>query len=309
MIFMTTPQTLWTYKDSNIRKTWFLMTTFFLVVMTVGYVFSQAYGNPGIFVVAFLFSVIMSVSSYWWSDKLVIATTGARELSPQEAPDLHHIVENLAITAGLPKPRVYIVQSAQPNAFATGRNPQHAVIAVTTGILERLDRTELEGVLAHELSHVGNRDMLVSTVVVVLVGVLQLLSDMFMRSMWWGRMGRSNDREGGQVQLVFMILGIVLALVAPLIGMLIQLAVSRKREYLADASGALLTRYPEGLASALEKIAVDNTPMRQASHATAHLWLDDPYQGKKNTTSWFSKLFMTHPPIEDRIRILRGMKN
>ncbi len=298
--------TLWTYKDSNIRKTWFLMTTFFIVVMSVGWVISRAYGNPAILFFAVIFSVGMSVVSYWYSDKIVIASTGARLLSKEEAPAVHHIVENLAITAGLPKPRVYLVNSAQPNAFATGRDPQHAVVAVTTGILERLSKTELEGVLAHELSHVGNRDMLVSTVVVVLVGFLQLLSDMFMRSLWWGR-GGGRDREGN-AQAIFMIVGIVLSLLAPLVATLIQLAISRKREFLADASGALLTRYPEGLASALEKLHADNTPMQQANHATAHLWLDDPYQGKKTSTSWFTNLFRTHPPIEERIKILRGMR-
>ena len=280
------------------------MTTFFIVVMCVGWVFSRAFGNPAILFIAVLFSIGMSFVSYWYSDKIVIATTGARLITREEAPELYHIVENLSITAGLPMPKIYMVQSAQPNAFATGRNPQHAVVAVTSGILERLNKTELEGVLAHELSHVGNRDMLVSTVVVVLVGFLQILSDMFMRSLWWGRLG-SRDREGVN-QAIFLVIGIALSILAPLAAMLIQLAISRKREYLADASGALLTRYPEGLASALEKIAADNTPMRQATHATAHLWLDDPYQGKK--TSWFTKLFMTHPPIEDRIKLLRGMK-
>ncbi len=298
--------TLWTQKDSNIRKTWALMTIFFIVVMSVGWVFSQAFGNPSILVFAVIFSTVMSVASYWYSDKIVIASTGARELSFDEAPELHRIVENLSITAGLPKPRIYLVQSAQPNAFATGRDPEHAVVAVTTGILERLNHTELEGVLAHELSHVGNRDMLVSTVVVVLVGFLQLASDMFRRSLWFGR-GGDRDR-GGQAQVIFMVVGLALSILAPLVATLIQLAISRRREYLADTSGALLTRYPEGLASALEKIAADNTPMAQATHATAHLWLDDPYQGKKNHTSWFTRMFMTHPPIEDRIKLLRGMK-
>lgn len=297
--------TLWTHRDSNIRKTWLLITLFLIIVMSVGWVFSRVYNNPGILVFAVLFSVIMSFISYWYSDRIVIATTGARPLSDEEAPEVHNIVENLAITAGLPKPRIYIVHSAQPNAFATGRNPQKAIVAVTTGILERLNRSELEGVLAHELSHVGNRDMLISTVVVVLVGFLQLLADM----LWWGRMGRDRDSRAG---LVFILIGIVLSLLAPLVATLIQLAISRKREFLADASGALLTRYPEGLASALEKIAADNTPMRQANHATAHLWLDDPYQGKEKSasrrTSWLTKLFMTHPPIEDRIRVLRGMR-
>ena len=297
--------TAWTYKDSNIRKTWFLITGFLILVTTIGWVFSQIYGNPAIFVFAFAFSFLMSFFSYWYSDKVVIFTMGARPLPKEAAPDLHNIVENLAITAGIPKPKVYIVNTPQPNAFATGRNPEHAIVAVTSGILKMMNKTELEGVLAHELSHVGNRDMLVSTVVVVLVGVIQLLSDMFLRSLWWGRGGR--DDEGGQARLILMLIGIALAILAPIAGVLIQLAVSRKREYLADASGALLTRYPEGLASALEKLAADNTPMHQANHATAHLWLDDPYQGKQTRKSWFTNLFMTHPPIEDRIKRLREM--
>lgn len=295
--------TIWTHKDSNIRKTWLLITFFLIIVTTLGWAFSRIYGNPVIFGFAFILSILMSLASYWYSDKIVIATTGARLLPETAAPEVHNVIENLAITAGLPKPKVYLVDSPQPNAFATGRDPEHAVVAVTSGILKIMNRTELEGVLAHEMSHVGNRDMLVSTVVVVLVGVVQLLSDIFLRSMWWR--GR-NDREG-QASAIFLLVGIVLAILAPIAGILIQLAVSRKREFLADASGVLLTRYPDGLAAALEKLAHDNTPMRQANHATAHLWLDDPYQGKKNTVGWFAKLFMTHPPIEERIKKLREM--
>ena len=298
--------TIWTHRDSNIRKTWLLITGFLIFVTTVGWVFSQVYSNPGIFLFAFILSVLMSVFSYWQSDKIVIMTTGAKPLSDQAAPELHNIVENLAITAGIPKPRIYIVEAPQPNAFATGRDPEHAIVAVTSGILQIMNKTELEGVLAHEMSHIGNRDMLVSTVVVVLVGVIQLLSDIFLRSMRFGFRG-NNDRNGGQAGAIFLLIGIALAILAPIAAILIQLAVSRKREYLADASGVLLTRYPEGLASALQKLAQDNTPMRQASHATAHLWLDDPYQGKQKTIGWFSKLFMTHPPIEDRIKKLREM--
>src|SRR3989344_6647006 len=183
--------TIWTQRDSNIRKTWILITMFLVLVTSLGFVFSQVYGNPGILIFAFIFSVLMSVFSYWQSDKIVIATTGAKPLSKEEAPDLHNIVENLAITAGLPKPKIYIVDSPQPNAFATGRDPEHALVAVTSGILKIMNRTELEGVLAHEMSHIGNRDMLVSTVVVVLVGVIQLLADMFLRSLRWG----SGDRD------------------------------------------------------------------------------------------------------------------
>ena len=297
--------TIWTHRDSNIRKTWLLITGFLIFVTTVGWVFSQVYGNPAIFLFAFVLSILMSVFSYWFSDKIVIATTGAKLLPDEAAPEVHNIIENLAITAGIPKPRIYIVDTPQPNAFATGRDPEHAVVAVTSGILEIMNRTELEGVLAHEMSHIGNRDMLVSTVVVVLVGVIQLLSDIFLRSMRWGF--RGNNRDSGQAGAIFLLIGIALAILAPIAAILIQLAVSRKREYLADASGVLLTRYPEGLASALQKLALDNTPMRQASHATAHLWLDDPYQGKQKTIGWFSKLFMTHPPIEDRIKKLREM--
>ena len=280
------------------------MLVFFLVVMTVGWAFSQIYGNPGILVIAVLFSVIMSVGSYWYSDKLVIATTGARPLSEAEAPEIHNIIENLAITAGLPKPRIYIVDSPQPNAFATGRNVEHAVVAVTSGILRLMNRTELEGILAHEMSHIGNRDMLVSTVAVVLVGFIQLLSDMFLRSMFWGG---GRDREGGG-NVFLLLAGIALAILAPIAAILIQLAVSRRREFLADTSGSLLTRYPEGLASALGKLAHDHTPMRQANHATAHLWLDDPYQGKEKKTSFLTKIFMTHPPIEERIKRLRELR-
>ncbi|OGZ45975.1 MAG: zinc metalloprotease HtpX [Candidatus Ryanbacteria bacterium RIFCSPHIGHO2_01_FULL_48_27] len=298
--------TLWTQRDSNIRRTWLLMTAFFLLVMTIGWAFSQIYGNPGILVFAVLFSILMSFGSYWWSDKIVIASTGARPLSDAEAPDLHNIIENLSITAGLPKPRVYLVDTTQPNAFATGRDAEHAVVAVTTGILKIMNRTELEGVLAHEMSHIGNKDMLVSTVVVVLVGFIQLLSDMFLRSLHWRGMGGDRDRNGASG--VLLLVGLVLAILAPIAGMLMQFAVSRKREYLADTSGALLTRYPEGLASALEKLAADHTPMRQANHATAHLWLDDPYQGKEKKASFLTKIFMTHPPIEDRIKRLRDLR-
>nr|KKS46163.1 MAG: Protease HtpX-like protein [Candidatus Giovannonibacteria bacterium GW2011_GWF2_42_19] len=282
-----------------------MITIFLVFITTLGWFFSKVYGNPAIFAIAFILSVVMSLGSYWFSDKIVIATTGARPLSEKEAPEVYNIVENLAITAGLPKPRIFIVDSVQPNAFATGRNAEHAIVAVTTGILQIMSRSELEGVIAHEMSHIGNRDMLVSTVVVVLVGVVQLLSDIFLRQMRWGIGG--NDRDRGQAQMVFVLIGIALAILSPIAAMLIQLAVSRKREYLADASGALLTRYPDGLASALQKLANDHTPMRQANHATAHLWLDDPYQGKKKTIGWFAKLFMTHPPIEDRIRRLREM--
>ena len=295
---------LYTHKDANIRKTWLLFTLFLVVVIGIGWLFSRIYGNSVILAVAVLFSILMSVGSYWFSDKLVLRMSRAKAISRKDAPELYNVVENLCITAGLPMPKIYLVDERAPNAFATGRNPEHAVVAVTTGLLERLDRSELEGVLAHELSHIGNRDMLVSTVAVVLVGFVALLSDIFLRSFFWRGGGRDRDNRAGTVLLL---IGVVLAVLSPVIASLMQLAISRKREFLADASGALLTRYPEGLASALEKIARDPQPLRVANNATNHLWLSDPVKGKSGGTHWFAKLFMTHPPIEERVARLRGM--
>lgn len=307
---------LYTHKEANIRKTWFLFTTFFIVVIGVGWIFAQIYGNPDILYIAVVFSVFLSFTSYWWSDKIVLGMHRAQPVTMENAPELYRIVENLAITAGLPMPKVYIVPEKAPNAFATGRDPKHAVIAVTQGLLECLDRSELEGVLAHELSHIGNRDMLVGTVAVVLAGFISILSDMFLRSMFWGG-GRRRDNGEGNAAGIFMLIGLVLAILAPIAATLIQLAISRKREFLADASGALLTRYPEGLASALQKISASVVPMRTANNATAHLWLADPFSAGSKPSSgeksgglilWLHKLFQTHPPISDRIRALRGMK-
>ncbi len=234
--------------------------------------------------------------------------TKARPVTRDNARELWNIVENLAITAGLPMPKVYIIDEAAPNAFATGRNPKNAVVAVTRGLIERLDRSELEGVIAHELSHIGNRDMLVSTVAVILVGFIAILSDMFLRSMFWRGFGRDRRDSAGGIMLL---LGIVLAILAPISAMLIQLAISRKREFLADASGALLTRYPEGLARALEKISRDPTPLPGATNSNAHLWFDDPFThgiGGRKKTSFLHKLFLTHPPVEERLAALRGLK-
>lgn len=294
---------LYSHKDANVRKTWLLFTVFFVVIIGIGFAFSQIYGNPSILYFAVIFSVFMSVLSYWYSDKIVLKMTCAESVDMKTSPELYRIVENLAITAGLPMPKLYIVHEEAPNAFTTGRDPKHAVLAVTDGLLRRLDRSELEGVLAHELSHVGNRDMLVGTVAVVLVGFIAILSDMFMRSMFFGR-GRRNDSRGN-AGAIFLVVGIALSILAPISAKLIQLAISRRREFLADASGALLTRYPEGLAKALEKISKDQTPMSVANNTTAHLWLDDPFKGKAKT-SWFHKLFQTHPPIEERVKALRG---
>jgi len=300
---------LYLYRDSNIRKTWLLFSIFLIFVIGVGWLFAQIYNNVGILYFAVIFSVTMSLISYWFSDKIVLSMANAKPVTKENAFELYNIVENLCITAGLPVPKIYIINEPAPNAFATGRNPENAVIAVTTGLLNKLNKTELEGVIAHELSHIGNRDMLISTVAVILVGFISLISDMFLRSMMWGGF-RTRNRESGQVGMVMFLIGIVLAILAPISATLIQLAISRKREFLADASGALLTRYPEGLASALEKIADDSTPLSVARNTTAHLWFDDPFTygiGKNKKTPWFHKLFMTHPPVEERIAKLRSL--
>ncbi len=295
--------TLYTHKDANIRKTWFLMAVFFAMIIAIGYGLNWYYGNPAIMYGAIAFALFMNVASYWWSDKLVVSMTGAKPADPQIHRELISVVENLAITAGLPMPKVYVVEDQAPNAFATGRNPEHAVVAATTGLLSILNRTELEGVMAHELSHVGNRDMLVSTVAVVLAGFVAIVADILMRSMVWG--GGDRDNKAGAL---FLILGIAGIILAPIAAQMIQLAISRKREFLADATGALLTRYPEGLASALEKISTHGRPMRRANNATAHLFIADPFgPGKKSIGQKIHGLFQTHPPAEDRIAILRDM--
>jgi heat shock protein HtpX len=292
--------TAYTYKDSNIAKTWALMTGFFVVVIGIGWVFAQAYGNSLILYIAIAFSLVMNFVSYWYSDKIVLSLAHARPIEHSENPELYHLVENLAITAGLPMPKLYIIDDPAPNAFATGRNAEHAVVAVTSGLVAMLDKNEMEGVLAHELSHIGNRDILLSTVVVVLVGFISILSNIFLRSTFFGFGRRSNDREGGNI---LMIVGIVLAIFAPISLTLVQLAISRRREMLADASGALLTRYPEGLASALEKIGSYSGPAQAVPPAMAHLYIANPFTGKK-----ISNLFSTHPPIEERVAALRGME-
>lgn len=297
---------LYSFKESNIRKTWMLFLVFFAVVIAVGWVFSEAYGNASILVFAVMFSTVMSIASYWYSDKIVLGMTHAEPVDLKKNPELYRIVENLSITAGLPMPKIYMVPEQQPNAFATGRNPEHAVIAVTEGLLRRLNRTEIEGVIAHEMSHIGNRDILLSTVAVVLVGFISLLADFFMRSMFWGGGRRRNDNEGGG-NGIFMIIGIALAILAPIAVTLMQLAISRRREFLADTSGALLTRYPEGLAEALIKISKDSTPMASANNTLAHLWFDDPYDQKEGHTPFLHSLFLTHPPVEERVRALREM--
>jgi len=306
---MTKMPTLYTHSDSNKRKTWFLLSGFFVFVILAGYVFSIAMNDSAILYFVVILSSLMSIGSYWWSDKIVLAMSDAKQISHDSHKDLYNLVENLCITAGLPLPRIYIIDDTAPNAFATGRDPQHAVIAVTSGLLMKLERSELEGVIAHELSHVGNRDILLATIVTVLVGVIVLLADWFRRWTFWGGGRRSSDEKGsGQFQLIVTVIAIVLSILAPLFAYMMQFAISRKREFLADADGALLTRYPEGLARALEKISADEEPLEVANRATAHLYIASPFKTDTDKkVGFFAKAFMTHPPIKERVAALRDM--
>lgn len=288
----------------NKLKTWLIMTLFVVFITTVVYVFVKSLGYSLSYVwIALFFSLIMSVGSYFYSDKIVLATSGAKRANKDGYPILFEVVEKLSKEDNLPMPRVYIIEDTSANAFATGRDSNHAVVAATTGILERLNRAELEGVIAHELSHVKNYDIRLMAIVSVLVGFVAMLSNLYTRSLWFGS---SNRDEKNSLQNVFLVIGIILAILSPIIAMLIQLAVSRKRELLADASGALLTKYPEGLASALEKISKDPKSLKTANNATAHLYIVNPFKGK-DASSWLTSLFMTHPPIEERIKLLRSM--
>ncbi len=289
---------IYTHQSSNVFKTYLLMVLFLGLIGAIGYYFSYYYQNPGLFYFAIVFSLVMNFTSYWYSDKIALAVSKARPATREEYFDLYTLTENLSITAGLPMPKIYVIDDPAPNAFATGRDKNHAVVAVTTGLLARLERSELEGVIAHELSHIGNRDILLMSVVVVLVGMIVIISDMFSRSMLWGGSRKDENRGGG----AFAIIGLVLVILSPIIATLIKLAISRKREFLADASSVLLTRYPEGLANALEKIATYKEPMKSASNATAHLFISNPFGSKS-----ISGLFSTHPPAQKRIAILRGM--
>ena len=293
--------TLYNQSDRNIRLTWIYISGFLVFVIFVGYIFAGAMNNSWILYIAVAFSIITSLVSYWWSDKIVLAMSNAKEIDHDSNREIYHLVENLCITAGLPVPKIYIIQDSAMNAFATGRDPKRGVICLTTGIISHLEKSELEGVIAHELSHIGNRDILLSTVVVILVGFVTLLADWFRHWAFWG--GRSRNNEGGgQLKLILIIVAIIFSILAPIAALLMQLAISRKREFLADASGALLTRYPEGLASALEKISADTQSLKKANRATAHLFIANPFRGKK-----MMKLFQTHPPISERIATLRNM--
>jgi heat shock protein HtpX len=296
---------------ANRRKTILLIVGAIVLLGAVGYALGFWYGSgPAGLVGAVALALVLSLGSFFGGDRLVLASTRAREVTTQDQPRLHNIVEGLSIAAGIPKPRVYVIPEQAPNAFATGRNPEHASIAVTEGLLSTMNRVELEGVIGHELAHVVDRDILVGTVVATLVGAVILISEFFMRSWWWGgvRGRRGGDRGGGGIEAIIFAVGLVLLILAPIIAQIVRLAVSRQREFLADAQGALLTRYPPGLASALRKIgAASGIPMRSANNATAHLWLNQPSRIQGEGMGRLEKLFSTHPPIEERIRRLEEM--
>lgn len=294
--------TLYTEQSKNVRKTWMLMAVFLAVVVAAGYFISYYYQSPGILYLAIIFSVFANVVSYWNSDKIVMVLSGAKPISHEDDEGLYHLVENLSITAGLPTPKLYLINDPSPNAFATGRDKNHSAVAVTTGLRQMLEKSELEGVIAHELSHIGNRDTLLQTVVVVLVGLISILADMFLRSRWLSSRDRDDNRAGG----ILAVVGVIFIILSPIIATLIQLAISRKREFLADASGALLTRYPEGLASALRKISSYQKPMLKVNNATAHLFISNPFGARAATG--IAKMFSTHPPIEERVKALLGAK-
>lgn len=292
--------------QSNVTKTYVIMTFFVVFVVLVAYVMGQALGYGNSFMwFAVLLSVFSSFASYYWGDSLILAMSSARPADRNRDFDFFTVAENLAISAGIPKPRLYVIEDTAMNAFATGRDPQHAVVVATTGILARLERRELEGVIAHELSHIKNFDTRLMAVVAVLVGIVVYLADFFMRSLWWGGNRRSRDDDRG-LGGILMIVGIALAIISPILATLIQLAASRNREYLADVTSAKLTRYPEGLARALEKLGKDKEVLEAATNATAHLYITNPFKGK-NFGAWFANAFNTHPPLEDRIKRLRAM--
>jgi len=294
--------------DANKRKSWIIIILFILFITGVAWVFSQTLEfGPGFIGVALIISGIMSFASYYWSDKIILSLSGARPADKEKDFDFYTVTENLIMAARIPMPKLYVIEDTAMNAFATGRDPEHAVVVATTGLLHKLDRTELEGVVAHELSHVRNYDIRVMAIVTILVGVVTLLADWFLRISFWGG-GRKNDRDSGQLGAILAVLAIVLALLSPLIANLIKLAISRRREFLADASGVQITKYPEGLARALEKLAHDREPLEAANKATAHLYIANPLKNLHSGVGWFASLFNTHPPIEQRISALRQMR-
>ncbi|HPC31287.1 MAG TPA: M48 family metallopeptidase [Candidatus Paceibacterota bacterium] len=292
--------TLYTFRSKNVFKTWLFISLFLIFIICLGWLFTEIYDNSTFLIVAIVIAFIQTFLSYWYSDKVILSLYKAKEVKKEDNPELYRIVENLSIAAGLPMPKIYLINDPSPNAFATGRNPSHSVVCVTTGLLEKLEKAELEGVIAHEMSHIGNYDILLASVIVILAGIVSLLARWFLQG---SLPKKSNNEENGNVRIVILLLGLIFAILAPIFTTLLRLAISRKREFLADANGALLTRYPEGLARALEKISSDPQPLKNANQSTAHLFIADPFKKKK--VSWFTKILMTHPPVEERIKILR----
>ncbi len=289
---------LYTQADSNIRKTWFLIIFFLLFVIGLGWFFSYLLEDISFLIVASLLAIFQIIAGWLYSDKIILKMSGAQEIEKKDNPELYRVVENLCITAGLPLPKIYISKERQPNAFTTGRKKENAKVVVTQGLLDKLDRRELEGVIAHELAHVGNRDVFLASLVVILVSVVSILSRLFLRFNYFrGRRNRKNRSS------LFVLLGLIGAFLAPLVALLIRMAISRKREFLADADGALLTRDPEGLADALKKISSDNSRMKKLNSSTAHLYFSNPFKEK----NYLAKLFMTHPPVKERIKALKLM--
>lgn len=292
---------------ANKRKSWLIVFLFIFFIVGATYIMATGLGYGLDMVgIALIISGIMSFSSYWWSDKIILTISGAREAKRQEFFDYYTVTENLAASQRMPMPKLYVIDDTAMNAFATGRDPKHAVICATTGLLNRLNRSEIEGVVAHELSHVKNYDIRLMSIVTILVGLIALLADWLLRMTFWGG-SRREKREGGQAQMIMFVVGLVLALLSPIIAQLIQLAISRRREYLADASGAGITKNPEGLARALEKIASDKEPLEAANKATAHLYISDPLKNTHGAIQMFAGLFQTHPPVKERITALRKM--
>ena len=294
---------LYKERSSNLFRTWVMIAVFLIVVIAIGYGVSWYYNSPIILYIAIIFAVGMNFYSYWYSDKQVLSMTNARPATREEFFDFYTVTENLAITAGIPMPKLFVITDPSPNAFSTGRNEKHAVVCATTGLLGMMNRQELEGVISHELSHIRNHDILLMTMAVTLAGFVAIIANIFIRLSFFGGGGRGNNNNGGGIGIFLLVFGIIALILSPIAAQLIELAISRRREYLADASGALLTRYPEGLASALQKIGTSQ-PMRQPNHATAHLFIGDPFGTKP--TDWVDKLFSTHPPIALRIKALLG---
>ena len=292
--------------DRNKRRSAIIMVLFVVVITLVAWVFSRILGyGPGMVGFALIIAGAMSFASYWWSDKIILTISGARPADKKRDFNFFTVAENIAMAAQTPVPKLYVIEDTATNAFATGRDPQHAVVCATTGLLQKLDRTELEGVVAHELSHVRNYDTRLMSVVAILVGMITLLADWFLRGLRFG--SRDQDERGSNLGAILFVVGIVLALLSPIIARLIQLALSRRRELLADASAVMITRFPEGLARALEKIAADKEPLEAANKATAHLYITNPLKNRHDKIGWFASLFNTHPPVEERIKALRSM--